>query len=46
LGGVVFQARGDYTLMWLMDIALAAGAALVHLPIREPVPAGRVAMAA
>jgi predicted MFS family arabinose efflux permease len=41
LGGVSFQVTGDYTAMWLIDIALAAGAALIHLPIREPVPAGR-----
>lgn len=46
LGGVVFQATGDYTAMWLIDIALAAGAALIHLPIREAVPAGRVAAGA
>lgn len=46
LGGVTFQATGDYTAMWLIDIALAAGAALIHLPIREPLPAGRVAAGA
>jgi len=46
LGGVTFQATGDYTAMWLIDIALAAAAALIHLPIREPVPAGRVAAGA
>ena len=40
LGGVVFQATGAYTWMWAVDIALAFGAALIHLPIREPVPAG------
>jgi predicted MFS family arabinose efflux permease len=46
LGGVVFQSTGGYTAMWLIDIALAAGAALIHLPIREATPAGRAAAAA
>ena len=35
LGGTVFQSTGSFTAVWLIDIALAAGAALVHLPIRE-----------
>lgn len=35
LGGTVFQATGSYDWVWYLDIALAAGAALVHLPIRE-----------
>ena len=43
LGGRVFEATGSYNLVWYIDIALAVGAALVHLPIREnklvPVPA-------
>jgi predicted MFS family arabinose efflux permease len=40
LGGVIFQAQGNYDAMWAIDIALAVGAALVHLPIREaPAPA-------
>ena len=43
LGGRVFEATGSYNLVWYIDIALAIGAALVHLPIREkklvPVPA-------
>jgi len=44
-GGVAFEATGSYDWMWYVDIALALGAALVHLPIRErplhaaPVPA-------
>jgi predicted MFS family arabinose efflux permease len=44
-GGVAFEATGSYDWMWYADIALALGAALVHLPIRErplhaaPVPA-------
>jgi len=35
LGGTVFQATGSYDGVWYIDIALAAGAALVSLPIRE-----------
>ena len=35
LGGRVFEATGSYNLVWYIDIALAVGAALGHLPIRE-----------
>ena len=35
LGGRVFEATGSYNLVWYINIALAVGAALVHLPIRE-----------
>jgi predicted MFS family arabinose efflux permease len=35
LGGKVFDATGSFDLVWYIDIALAAGAALVHLPIQE-----------
>ena len=35
LGGQVFEATGSFDAMWALDIALAVGAALVHLPIRE-----------
>jgi predicted MFS family arabinose efflux permease len=35
LGGQVFEATGAYDWVWYVDIVLAAGAALVHLPIRE-----------
>ena len=35
LGGRVFEATGSYNLVWTIDIALAVGAALVHLPISE-----------
>ncbi|RYF38468.1 MAG: MFS transporter, partial [Comamonadaceae bacterium] len=39
LGGYVFQVTGSYDWVWSVDLVLAAGAALVHLPIREkPVP--------
>jgi MFS family permease len=44
LGGSVFQATGSYDWVWYIDIVLALGAALVHVPIREarlarPLPA-------
>jgi len=35
LGGKVFDATGSYNWIWYADIALAVGAALIHLPIRE-----------
>lgn len=35
LGGRVLDATGNYDLVWYVDIALAVGAALIHLPIRE-----------
>ncbi|WP_372660766.1 MFS transporter [Hydrogenophaga sp.] len=35
LGGQVFEATGSYDWIWYIDIVLAVGAALVHLPIRE-----------
>ncbi len=35
LGGAVFQATGSYDLVWWIDIALAVGATLLHLPIPE-----------
>lgn len=38
LGGQVFEATGSYDLVWYIDIGLAVGAALVHLPIRESFP--------
>jgi predicted MFS family arabinose efflux permease len=44
LGGQVFQATGNFDAVWFIDIALAIGAALVHLPIREA-PVGRAAAA-
>jgi predicted MFS family arabinose efflux permease len=39
LGGRVFEASGSYDLVWVVDIVLAVGAALLHLPIREAPPA-------
>jgi MFS family permease len=42
-GGKSFEWTGRYNWMWYVDIVLAVGAALIHLPIREapaePVPA-------
>ena len=35
LGGLTLTRFGDYGWMWYADIALAAAAALVNLPIRE-----------
>ncbi len=35
LGGLAITQRGDFTWMWYADMALAAAAALVNLPIRE-----------
>jgi MFS family permease len=35
LGGLAIARFGDYTWMWYADMALAAFAALVNLPIRE-----------
>jgi MFS family permease len=41
LGGRIFEATGSYNWVWYIDIVLAVGAALIHLPIKEklPVPA-------
>jgi predicted MFS family arabinose efflux permease len=35
LGGQVFEATQAYDWVWYIDIVLAVGAALIHLPIRE-----------
>ena len=45
LGGLAFAASGNYQWMWYADMALAAFAALVNLPIREA-PVRPVAAAA
>jgi MFS family permease len=36
LGGVALVRFGNYQWMWYADMALAAAAALINLPIREP----------
>ena len=47
LGGKVFEATGAYDWVWYIDIVLAVGAALIHLPIREAhLPARKTAGAA
>ncbi|RZL64702.1 MAG: MFS transporter [Variovorax sp.] len=47
LGGYVFETTGSYDWVWYIDIVLAAGAALIHLPIREKqLPARAVGAAA
>jgi MFS family permease len=43
LGGKAFEWTGSYNWMWYADIVLAAGAALIHLPIREAALPPRVA---
>ncbi len=35
LGGKVFETTGSYDWIWYIDIMLAIGATLIHLPIRE-----------
>jgi predicted MFS family arabinose efflux permease len=42
LGGRAFEWTGSYDWMWYADIVLAAGAALIHLPIREAVVPARI----
>lgn len=43
LGGLAITAFGDFTWMWYADMALAALAAVVNLPIREAPILARVA---
>ena len=45
LGGKAFEWTGSYDWMWYADIVLAAGAALIHLPIREARLPARLAAA-
>jgi len=45
LGGLAIEASGSYARMWYADMALAAAAALVNLPIREAPPAPQPAAA-
>ena len=35
LGGKVFTMTGSYDTIWIIDIVLAIGAALMHMPIKE-----------
>ena len=43
LGGKIFDATGSFDLVWYIDVVLAIGAALIHLPIKEA-PVERVQM--
>ncbi len=45
-GGKVFEATGSFDWLWYIDIVLAVGAALIHLPIREARPERAVVRAA
>ncbi len=45
LGGKVFEATGKYDWIWYIDVVLAVGAALIHLPIREASPVRAVVAA-
>ncbi len=45
LGGIALTRFGDYTWMWWADAALALGAALINLPIREAPVLRRAAIA-
>ena len=45
LGGIAITTTGSYEWMWWADAALALGAALVNLPIREDRPQRQAAMA-
>lgn len=38
LGGRMYDATGDYTLVWWIGVAVGALSALIHLPIRESAP--------
>ncbi len=39
LGGRLYDAYGDYTLVWWIGVAVGAFSALIHLPVRELRPA-------
>jgi predicted MFS family arabinose efflux permease len=45
LGGLILDRTGSYDLMWTIGILAAAFAALVHLPVRDPAPAPKPALA-
>ena len=35
LGGRLYDAYGDYTLVWWVGVGVGAFSALIHLPVRE-----------
>ena len=43
LGGLAMTYLGNYDIMWYADAALAAMAAVINLPIREPIVAREAA---
>ncbi len=43
MAGLIFDATGSYDAMWSFSIAAAAFAALIHLPVRDPIPVPRTA---
>jgi len=44
LGGRLYDAYGDYTLVWWIGVGVGAFSAIVHLPVRErPLETGAVA---
>lgn len=43
LGGRMYDAYGDYTMVWWIGVAVGAFSAIVHLPIRERPISGAVA---
>jgi predicted MFS family arabinose efflux permease len=45
LGGIAMAQMHSYQWIWFADMALALGAALVNLPIREEKPVQRAAVA-
>ncbi len=46
LGGKIFEATGSFDWVWYIDIVLAVGAALIHLPIKEAVLVRKTASSA
>ena len=35
LGGSMYDAFGDYTLVWWIGVGVGAFSALIHLPVKE-----------
>ncbi|MBY6135872.1 MFS transporter [Nocardioides marinus] len=47
LGGRMYDAYGDYTLVWWIGVGVGAFSAIVHLPVKErPLPRADAAVAA
>lgn len=43
LGGTLYDATGDYTVVWWVGVGVGAFSALIHLPIKENRPAAAAA---